>query len=118
MSTNPIEEQRPDKEPKGGTRPMRTTKRLAAMSGGRSSAVVVEPFVLLYAIRYGLPRATYAHHEAIQLVIDHAAALRRWADTLIPDIRATEQSAPYKVACEAHCRRDHDRAVAALTDAS
>lgn len=75
----------------------------------------VEPFVVLYAIRYGLPRSTYAHHDAVMLAIAHAPALRRWADTLIPDIRATEENVPYRVPCDSNCREDHARAIAALS---
>ncbi|WP_439593909.1 hypothetical protein [Microbacterium sp.] len=76
--------------------------------------VFVDPWAVLYAVRYGLPRATYAHADAIRLIIEHAPSLRQWADTLIPDIRLTETNAFLMACADPHCRADHDRAIAAL----
>lgn len=79
--------------------------------------VTVEPWVVLYAIRYGLPRATYAHSDAISLTIEHAPVLRKWADTLIPDIRATETGPVRLFVCtDGMCLHRHDEAVAALRE--
>lgn len=76
----------------------------------------VEPWVILYAVRYGLPRESYAHQEAIGLVMDFASDLRIWADTLVPDIRASEYNPITNIGCTNHaCHLDHDQAITALT---
>ena len=50
--------------------------------------VTVPLWAVLYAIRYGMGRRTYAHSDAARLVIEHADALRAagWADTILSDI--------------------------------
>lgn len=79
--------------------------------------VEVEPLTVLYAIRYGLGRLTYAHGDAITLALTHASALRQWADSLIPDIRTSEYDPTYPTMAgcrDWYCRQRHDRAVEAL----
>ena len=70
--------------------------------------IEVEPWVVLMAIRYGLPRMTYAHGDAINLTIKHANQLRQWSDSLIPDIGRASCNDPF-------CLRRHLEAIDALT---
>ena len=74
----------------------------------------VEPFVVLYAVRYGLPRATYAHGDAIRLIIAHAPVLRQWRGSIVEDIRRTESDGFLMGCTDLRCREEHDRAIAAL----
>lgn len=50
--------------------------------------VTVQPWVVLYAIRYGMGRQSYADSDAARLITEHAAVLvaKGWVDTLARDI--------------------------------
>lgn len=81
---------------------------------GPAPTVPVAPEVVLMAIRYGLPRLTYAHAEALGLVAGHARLLAHhgWLDGVVRDMGE---------ACTwAKCRHDvdHHRAHAAIKEAS
>lgn len=58
--------------------------------------VSVEPYVVLYAIRYGLSRTSYARGDAYRLIRQHWPVLRvRWRDTLVTDLTfCTHPTAP------------------------
>lgn len=49
-------------------------------------AIEVEPYVILYAIRYGLGRLTYAHNDAIGLIKEHWPHLEAWSSSIIADL--------------------------------
>lgn len=50
--------------------------------------VTVQPWVVLYAIRYGMGRHSYADSDAARLVTEHAKVLaaKGWVETLSRDI--------------------------------
>lgn len=73
--------------------------------------------VILYAFRYGIGRATYAHSDAIDLVIEHAPILTKWADTIIPDIHNSERAAWLPLCTDPQCLAKHQRAINALNTA-
>lgn len=52
-----------------------------------SDRIPVEPWVILAAIRYGLPRLSYARNDALWLIRDHWPALSRWSDSIVDDLR-------------------------------
>lgn len=52
----------------------------------RPTARPVEPWVVLYAIRYGLGRFTYAHSDAIGLIKTHWSDLEEWSDSIVHDL--------------------------------
>lgn len=81
--------------------------------------ISVEPYVVLYAIRYGLPRFSYAHSDAINLAIEYAPALAGWADTLIRDIDDSAVPVrPFGGCRDGLCLTKHEKAKIALADHS
>lgn len=47
----------------------------------------VEPWVVLYAVRYGLGRGSGAYIDSLRLVEEHAGLLERWQGPLVRDIK-------------------------------
>lgn len=73
------------------------------------SPVQVEPWVVLYAVRYGLGRGTGAYTDALDLVHENADALARWADQVVRDVKES-MSRPHPF----RGKDEHDRATALL----
>lgn len=67
----------------------------------RAEHVQVDPFVVLYAFRYGLGRFTYAHGDALKLMRDHWPHLRQWRDSIEADLEriADEPAQNTTLAC-------------------
>lgn len=61
--------------------------------GPADRQVLVPAWAVIQAIRYGLPRLTYAHGDAIRLILEHAQVLvdAGWADTLRRDLDSYRQ---------------------------
>lgn len=59
-----------------------------------TTQVLVAPEVVVYAIRYGLGRLTYAHSDALELVKAHWPLIveRGWARTTRNDVEAVVQT--------------------------
>lgn len=49
----------------------------------------VPAYVILYAVRYGLGRQTYAHADALQLIRNYWPLLRQWKDSVVGDLHLT-----------------------------
>lgn len=56
------------------------------------ASLAVEPVTVLYAIRYGLGRATGAHWDALELIRAHWDALAEWADNIRDDLARVERT--------------------------
>lgn len=49
---------------------------------------LVSPWTVLMAVRYGLGRPTYAHADALALMVRHWPALRQFKTSIVADLEA------------------------------
>lgn len=52
----------------------------------------VSPWTVLMAVRYGLGRLTYAHYDAVSLVVRHWDVLAPSRDSILADLMAVERN--------------------------
>lgn len=57
------------------------------MSSSTATTVQTEPWVVLYAVRYGLGRGTGAYVDVLRLIEDNAEVLKHWQASVVRDIK-------------------------------